>query len=66
LETGANIYSTARGRGSTCTDQRPPLEYTPGTNMIYSDWDMILVQLVMEDHRQDAGHTRRRDLRPWV
>ncbi|MEO8580550.1 MAG: serine hydrolase, partial [Gemmatimonadales bacterium] len=25
-----------------------PLQYTPGTNMIYSDWDMILMQLVME------------------
>lgn len=49
LEAGANIYSTARGRDQYLYQiNARPLEYTPGTNMIYSDWDMILVQLVME------------------
>jgi CubicO group peptidase (beta-lactamase class C family) len=49
LEAGANIYSTARGRDQYLYQiNARPLEYTPGTNMIYSDWDMILLQLVME------------------
>lgn len=49
LEAGANIYGTARGREQYLFQiNARPLEYTPGTNMIYSDWDMILVQLVME------------------
>src|SRR5256885_11725846 len=49
LEAGANIYTTARGRDQYLYQiNARPLEYTPGTNMIYSDWDMILVQLVME------------------
>lgn len=49
LEAGANIYATARGRGQYLYQiNARPLEYTPGTNMIYSDWDMILLQLVME------------------
>ncbi|MFN2636491.1 MAG: serine hydrolase domain-containing protein [Gemmatimonadaceae bacterium] len=49
LEAGANIYSTARGREQYLQQiSARPLEYTPGTNMIYSDWDMILLQLVME------------------
>ena len=49
LEAGANIYGTARGRDQYLYQiNARPLEYTPGTNMIYSDWDMILVQLVME------------------
>ncbi len=49
LEAGANIYSTARGRDQYLYQiNNRPLEYTPGTNMIYSDWDMILLQLVME------------------
>jgi CubicO group peptidase (beta-lactamase class C family) len=49
LEAGANIYTTARGRDQYLYQiNARPLEYTPGTNMIYSDWDMILMQLVME------------------
>ncbi|HMG11763.1 MAG TPA: serine hydrolase domain-containing protein, partial [Gemmatimonadaceae bacterium] len=49
LEAGANIYSTARGRDQYLYQiNARPLEYTPGTNMIYSDWDMIVLQLVME------------------
>ena len=49
LEAGANIFSTARGRDQYLYQiNNRPLEYTPGTNMIYSDWDMILLQLVME------------------
>ncbi len=49
LEAGANIYSTARGREQYLQQiNARPLQYTPGTNMIYSDWDMIILQLVME------------------
>ena len=49
LEAGANIYTTARGRDQYLYQiNARPLEYTPGTSMIYSDWDMILLQLVME------------------
>jgi CubicO group peptidase (beta-lactamase class C family) len=49
LEAGANIYRTARGRDQYLYQiNARPLEYTPGTSMIYSDWDMILLQLVME------------------
>ena len=49
LEAGANIYGFARGRDQYLSQiNARPLEYTPGTKMIYSDWDMILLQLVME------------------
>jgi CubicO group peptidase (beta-lactamase class C family) len=49
LEAGANIYATARGREQYLYQiNARPLEYAPGSNMIYSDWDMILLQLVME------------------
>lgn len=49
LEAGANIYRTARGREQYLQQiSTRPLEYTPGTNMIYSDWNMIVLQLVME------------------
>jgi CubicO group peptidase (beta-lactamase class C family) len=49
LEAGANIYATARGREQYLYQiNARPLEYTPGSSMIYSDWDMILLQLVME------------------
>ncbi|MFL5573835.1 MAG: serine hydrolase domain-containing protein [Gemmatimonadaceae bacterium] len=49
LEAGANIYANARGRDQYLQQiNARPLEYTPGTNMIYSDWDMIILQLVME------------------
>lgn len=49
LEAGANIYRTAKGRDQYLAQiNARPLEYTPGTRMIYSDWDMIILQLVME------------------
>ena len=49
LEAGANIYATARGRDQYLYQiNARPLEYTPGTSMVYSDWDMIILQLVME------------------
>ena len=49
LEAGANIYRTARGREQYLQQiSARPLEYTPGRNMIYSDWNMIVLQLVME------------------
>jgi CubicO group peptidase (beta-lactamase class C family) len=49
LEAGANIYRTARGREQYLQQiSARPLEYTPGSNMIYSDWNMIVLQLVME------------------
>ena len=49
LEAGANLYNTARGREQYLAQiNARPLQYTPGTNMIYSDWDMIVLQLVME------------------
>ncbi|HUQ98115.1 MAG TPA: serine hydrolase domain-containing protein [Gemmatimonadaceae bacterium] len=49
LEAGANIYATARGREQYLQQiSARPLQYTPGTSMIYSDWDMIILQLVME------------------
>jgi len=49
LEAGANIYQTARNRDQYLSQiNARPLQYTPGTSMIYSDWDMILLQLVME------------------
>ena len=43
-----HLSNGARPRSVPGSDQRRPLEYTPGTNMIYSDWDMIVLQLVME------------------
>ena len=49
LEAGANIYATARGREQYLYQiNARPLEYTPGSSMVYSDWDMIILQLVME------------------
>ncbi len=49
LEAGANIYGSARGRDQYLYQiNARPLEYTPGTSMVYSDWDMIILQLVME------------------
>src|SRR4051794_1260047 len=39
LEAGANIYQTARGREQYLQQiSARPLQYTPGTSMIYSDW----------------------------
>ncbi len=48
LEAGGNTFN-ARGREAYLRlINARPLEYQPGTKMIYSDWDMILLQLVME------------------
>jgi len=48
LEAGGNTFN-ARGREAYLrVINARPLEYQPGTRMIYSDWDMILLQLVLE------------------
>ena len=48
LEAGGNTFN-ARGRDAYLRlINARPLEYQPGTRMIYSDWDMILLQLVLE------------------
>jgi CubicO group peptidase (beta-lactamase class C family) len=48
LEAGGNT-SGARGREQYLqVINARPLLYEPGTRMIYSDWDMILLQLVLE------------------
>ena len=48
LEAGGNTFN-ARGREAYLRlINARPLEYQPGTRMIYSDWSMILLQLVME------------------
>jgi CubicO group peptidase (beta-lactamase class C family) len=48
LEAGGNT-SGARGREQYLqVINARPLLYQPGTRMIYSDWDMILLQLVLE------------------
>lgn len=48
LEAGGNTFN-ARGREAYLRlINARPLEYQPGTRMIYSDWDMILLQLVLE------------------
>jgi CubicO group peptidase (beta-lactamase class C family) len=49
LEAGASIYRNARGREQYLYQiNARPLQYTPGTHTIYSDWSMIVLQLVME------------------
>ena len=53
LEAYAALYSTAngslRGRAAylAAINQRP-LQYPPGTQTVYSDWDMVLMQAVIE------------------
>lgn len=48
LEAGGNTFN-ARGRDAYLrVINARPLEYQPGTRMIYSDWDMIILQLVLE------------------
>ena len=49
LEAFAPLYQTLRGPEAylRAINERP-LQYAPGTRVIYSDWDMILVQLVIE------------------
>jgi CubicO group peptidase (beta-lactamase class C family) len=49
LEAYAQLYRTHRGREQylEAINSRP-LAYEPGTRTIYSDWDMVLLQLVVE------------------
>lgn len=49
LEAFAPLFQTHRGRWEylESINQRP-LQYEPGTATAYSDWDMILLQLVIE------------------
>jgi CubicO group peptidase (beta-lactamase class C family) len=53
LEAGAPLYLPAfgslRGRDAYLNAiNARPLAYAPGTKMVYSDWDMVLLQLVIE------------------
>ncbi|HET8654447.1 MAG TPA: serine hydrolase [Longimicrobiaceae bacterium] len=49
LEAFAPLYQTLRGREQylQAINSRP-LAYTPGTQTVYSDWDFVLMQLVIE------------------
>jgi CubicO group peptidase (beta-lactamase class C family) len=49
LEAFAALYKTFRGREQYLQQiNQRPLTSTPGTKTVYSDWDMILTQLVIE------------------
>ncbi len=49
LEAFAALFQTFRGREAYLTQiNQRPLASQPGTNTVYSDWDMILLQLIME------------------
>jgi CubicO group peptidase (beta-lactamase class C family) len=49
LEAFAPLHETLRGREAYLRAiSARPLAYAPGTKMVYSDWDMILLQLVLE------------------
>jgi CubicO group peptidase (beta-lactamase class C family) len=49
LEAFAALYKTFRGREQYLQQiNLRPLKSVPGTTMVYSDWDMILTQLVIE------------------
>ncbi len=49
LEAYAAIYKTARGRADYLREiNSRPLKSAPGTATVYSDWDMILLQIVLE------------------
>lgn len=49
LEAFAPLFESTRGREQYLDAiNRRPLQYAPGTGMVYSDWDMILLQLVIE------------------
>jgi CubicO group peptidase (beta-lactamase class C family) len=49
LEAFAALYKTYRGREQYLEQiNSRPVIHPPGTVMVYSDWDMILLQLVME------------------
>jgi CubicO group peptidase (beta-lactamase class C family) len=49
MEAFSDLYKTNRGREEYLRALNArPLAYTPGTKTIYSDWDMVLLQLVIE------------------
>jgi CubicO group peptidase (beta-lactamase class C family) len=49
LEAYAPLYEHYRGRAQYLEQiARRPLKSIPGTAMVYSDWDMIVLQLVLE------------------
>jgi CubicO group peptidase (beta-lactamase class C family) len=49
LEAFAALYKTSRGRDEYLAQiNSRPLKSTPGTATVYSDWDMILQQLIIE------------------
>ena len=49
FEAGADLFTRARGRTEylALINQRP-LTYAPGTRTVYSDWDMVVLQAVIE------------------
>lgn len=49
LEAFAALYKTFRGREQYLQQiNERPSKYAPGAQMIYSDWDLILLQLILE------------------
>ncbi|MDB4875538.1 MAG: beta-lactamase [Gemmatimonadetes bacterium] len=55
FEAGASLYTRARGRAEyLALINARPLRYAPGTQTVYSDWDMVILQAVIE---RIAGQT---------
>jgi CubicO group peptidase (beta-lactamase class C family) len=49
LEAYAPLYRSARGKAEYLKEiNARPLAYPPGTQTVYSDWDMVLMQAVIE------------------
>lgn len=49
LEADAPLWKTLRGREAYLSAiNRRPLAYPPGSKMVYSDWDFVLMQLIFE------------------
>jgi CubicO group peptidase (beta-lactamase class C family) len=49
FEAYAPLYQTLRGRAAyLAAINSRPLAYAPGTKTVYSDWDMVLLQAVIE------------------
>jgi CubicO group peptidase (beta-lactamase class C family) len=49
FEAGAPLYRTYRGREEFLAQiNARPLVYAPGTRTVYSDWDLVLVGLIVE------------------
>ncbi|MEP6733583.1 MAG: serine hydrolase [bacterium] len=49
LEAGASLYLKYRGRADYIAQiNARPLKYIPGTATVYSDWDMVIMQAVLE------------------